>query len=224
MAQQPQTEPPMPGAPRLRWVAAALVVVLGAIVAMRLAGPAMASSRAQALAGELGAELYDRPLLPQELDARLELAPQNGAPPKATTLRVLLQGQDTVIVHFWATWCPPCLDELPQMAKLATLAQQRHSSVVAVASDNDWPAIDATFDKVFGSKKRPAGQWLRDPFGQDGPPDQLLRTSFGTEKLPETWVIRKDRVLARFIGGQPWDSPPFQRWFQAQCPDASGTP
>lgn len=208
---------PLPTPPRLRWVALGLLVVVATLVTIRFAGPALDASEAQRLAGELGAELYDRPLLPQELDAPLELAPVGSAPAKPTTLRALLAGPDTVILHFWATWCPPCLDELLPLAQVAAEAERRHCQVLTVASDNDWPTMNATLTKTFGATK-PKGEWVRDPFGQDGPPDQLLRTSFGTEKLPETWVLSGGRVLARFVASQDWKSQPYQRWLQAQCP------
>lgn len=43
------------------------------------------------------------------------------------------------IVHVWGTWCPPCLDELPEIARWATRSE---IPLVAVALDHDWGPID----------------------------------------------------------------------------------
>ena len=40
----------------------------------------------------------------------------------------------------------------------------------------------------------------------------MMRMAIGTEKLPETWVLSRGRVIARFIGGQAWDQPAMVKY------------
>ncbi len=47
------------------------------------------------------------------------------------------------LVHFWATWCPPCRDELP--ALLARAAATPELELIAVSVDDDWTAIRRFF-------------------------------------------------------------------------------
>ncbi|MBM4343729.1 MAG: TlpA family protein disulfide reductase [Deltaproteobacteria bacterium] len=201
-----------------RWVAACLAVMLCGLVAWHVWSPTARSERAQRMATELGAELFDRPLSAEELDTPLQLHPQaKTAIGDTATLRQLLAGHDAVLVHHWASWCPPCLEELPEIAALAQSAHGRNCQVLAVSYDDDWAAADATLRKVLGPAQ-PMGLWVRDPQGQDGDEAKMLRLRMGTEKLPETWVVADGRVRARFVAGQRWTSPKMMRWLATQCP------
>lgn len=167
---------------------------------------------------DLGAELYDRPLTPAELDAPLEVNPKSPARGAKPTLRELTGQGDVVFVHFWASWCPPCLEELPEIAMLARRLEGTRCSLTAVSYDDDWQAPDSTLERTVGNPAQLAGTWLRDPQGQDGDPSKMLRMFLGTEKLPETWVIVKGRVAARFIAGQKWSQTRMQRVLDMLCP------
>ncbi|MBM4346489.1 MAG: TlpA family protein disulfide reductase [Deltaproteobacteria bacterium] len=202
-----------------RWVAGGLALVLGGLAAWHVWSPTARSERAQRMAAELGAELFDRPLSAAELDTPLQLHPQaKTAQGDTATLRQLLTGHDAVLVHHWASWCPPCLEELPEIAALAQSAHGRNCQVLAVSYDDDWAAADATLRKVLGQSVQPMGLWVRDPQGQGGDEAKMLRLRMGTEKLPETWVVADGRVRARFVAGQRWTSAKMMRWLAAQCP------
>ena len=195
-----------------------LVVLAMALVAWRVVTPAASHTRAVRIASELGAETFDRPLQASELDAALELHPIGTAAAKSTSLRELLAKHDTVLLHFWASWCPPCIDELPEIAALADSAEGRNCQVVAVSYDDEWAAADSTLQRTLATIAPPSGSWLRDPQGQSGQADKMLRLQFGSEKLPETWVVSDGKVRARFVAGQKWTSAKMRRWLAAQCP------
>lgn len=212
----PAPTAPAPTAAAL-WIAVGVTALAAAVIGWHLLSPASAQSRAQTLAAELGAETFERPLTEAELNWPVESELPGGAT-ATTTLRQAMQDHDAVLLHFWASWCPPCLQELPQVASLAQSALGRHCAVVAVSYDDNWQAINATFAKLLGPAGKPPGTWLRDPQGQDGDPAKMLRVRFGTEKLPETWVLAGGRVKAHFIAGQAWTDAKMQRWLAAQCP------
>ena len=103
---------------------------------------------------------------------------------------------EVILLNFWATWCPPCLKEMPDLAKLARNLKGRKFRLITLSADDDWNAIK----RVFGNQDAPFDVY-RDPSSQN---KQHLQ--YGTTKLPETYVIDKQgRVRLRFINVQPWD-------------------
>jgi thiol-disulfide isomerase/thioredoxin len=199
-----------------RVVAVLAVLAVGAAVSWHVLAAARAGGRqaaAERVLRELGGEPRDEPLGPSVLAATLE--PPPGVPARAGEryLATVPPGQ-IVLLNFWATWCPPCIDELPSLVRLAGAVADRDVAVVAVSYDEGWEPQRATLQRVVGAPLPPGVVWLRDPQGQDGDEARMLRTHLGTQKLPETWVLRDGRVLARFVGAQQWDSPTMQRYLR----------
>jgi peroxiredoxin len=100
-----------------------------------------------------------------------------------------------VVLNFWATWCPPCLDELP------SLIQMQHDlgdkvTVLAVATDQD-PDMYARF--------------MRDhkvDFITVNDAAQQSNAKYGTWVWPETYIIDSKGIVRRkFIGPVEWTSP-----------------
>jgi thiol-disulfide isomerase/thioredoxin len=110
-----------------------------------------------------------------------------------------------VLVNFWASWCPPCLKEMPDLEGLARDMEGRPFSLVALSGDDSWEAING----VLGAQDLKM-QVFRDPNLKE---KQHLR--YGTEKLPETYVIDKQGNLRlRFINVQPWQSEEIVSYLQ----------
>ena len=79
---------------------------------------------------------------------------RNGAPPDfqlpdATGRTVSLSQQKghPVLVNFWATWCPPCVDEVPSIEDLARRLKGTDMRMLAVSVDDDWDQIRRFFAK-----------------------------------------------------------------------------
>ncbi|MEM8930865.1 MAG: TlpA disulfide reductase family protein, partial [Acidobacteriota bacterium] len=97
------------------------------------------------------------------------------------------------LVHFWATWCPPCITETPSIRRLATsLADEPRFSLLMVAVADDAEA---------------AVEFLGDGTPTFFDPDWDVAHAFGTEKLPETFLMVDGEVAERFLGAQNWDDP-----------------
>lgn len=118
---------------------------------------------------------------------------------KALNLKALAaQSPSGILVNFWATWCPPCLEELPtlehlhrQLSKAGTALPQ----LVTISVDEK-PEDVATLYKTLDFK--PSFLVLYD---RDG----ALSRSVGTTKFPETYWINKDgKILHKWIGPQNW--------------------
>ena len=146
---------------------------------------ARVARRYQAQVSELSA--YDQ-TLGGALDLNLE--DETGSIKTLSSYR----GQ-VVLLNFWASWCPPCIKEMPDLEGLAQDMRGLPFKLVALSADDDWAAIQ----RVMGSKDL-SMEVYRDPSLKD---KQHLR--YGTEKLPETYVVDKQgRLRLRFISVQPW--------------------
>jgi cytochrome c biogenesis protein CcmG, thiol:disulfide interchange protein DsbE len=100
-----------------------------------------------------------------------------------------------VLLNFWATWCPPCISEMPSLVELQ---KQLGDKVVILAVSED--ADDAAY-KQFVRDHNVDLLTVRDP-------KNMANTLYGTFQFPETYVIDKDGVIRRkFIGAADWTNP-----------------
>ena len=98
-----------------------------------------------------------------------------------------------VVLNLWATWCAPCVEELPSL--LALQQKMPSLAVVAVSTDQD----DAVYRK-FLVKHHVDVLTVRDA-------SQRVNEMYGTVLIPETYIIDRNGVLRRkFIGAQDWTS------------------
>ncbi len=213
-----QTPPPptSPTSPRKvpRWLYLVLFVVVVALPFLgRLRARAAPDHEAITTLTELGAEPINRPLRDEELD--LPLQTHDG---KTTTLRALMASGDTIILHFWASWCPPCMEELPDIGKLAQVLHGRRVQVVSVSHDDAWEDADAALVKSNGKAQPDAGVWLREVEGQSGDENKMLRVRLGTLQLPETFILVDGQALVRLIASQPWANPRLLRALERLAP------
>lgn len=102
-----------------------------------------------------------------------------------------------VILNFWATWCAPCLDELPSLENLQK--QMPRVKIVAVSIDDDAVAYQALL-KQYGISLLSI---------RDGSTGANLR--FGSVRVPESFVLDRNGVIRRkFVGPQDWTSPEIE--------------
>lgn len=105
-----------------------------------------------------------------------------------------------VLVNFWATWCPPCVKEFPSLKALVEHFNGK-LVVLAVSHDRDREDIDS-FVKAFGSLPKDF-IILWDQAGEK------TAKLFGTDVLPETYVISQEGKLLRKIAGEAAYSEPM---------------
>ncbi len=99
-----------------------------------------------------------------------------------------------VILNFWATWCAPCIDELPSLQELQK--QRPDVQVLAVSIDDD-PAAYAAFLKQYDISLLSV---------RDG--SQGANLKYGSVRVPETFVLDRSGVVRRkFVGPQQWTNP-----------------
>ena len=101
-----------------------------------------------------------------------------------------------VVLNFWATWCPPCVEEMPSLVEMQRRMKAKGVTVVAVSTDVDESAY-RQFLKTHGVNL----VTVRDP-------DQKSNALYGTFKFPETYIIDRNGVIRRkFIGAVDWTEP-----------------
>jgi peroxiredoxin len=107
-----------------------------------------------------------------------------------------------VVINFWATWCGPCVVEMPSLLQLHH--QLPKVAIIAISVDEDADAYSS-----FISRHHVDLITVRDP-------EEKAAKLFHTEMWPETYVIDRQGVIQRkFIGAQDWTSPEIHRYLSS---------
>ena len=106
-----------------------------------------------------------------------------------------------VVLNFWATWCPPCREEIPSMMRLNQAMAGKQFQMLAVSQDEGGKeAVEAYFRK--SSTTLPA---LIDM-------DQKVGKRYALTGVPETFIIdKKGLILKKVIGALDWSRPEIVR-------------
>jgi thiol-disulfide isomerase/thioredoxin len=136
-------------------------------------------------------------------------APTNIAHPRPAPLFELPQADgkpfklesvkgNAVLIHFWASWCAPCLGEIPHWLEFAAEWRDKPVRFVAVSLDQGWPEAL----KILPLSQLPSNAVsVLDR-------EQTLPDQFGTYQYPETYLLDSDlKIVSKWIGPQEWSGP-----------------
>jgi thiol-disulfide isomerase/thioredoxin len=113
------------------------------------------------------------------------------------------------LVHFWATWCPPCIREVPDIQKLARdFGDKKDFAIVMVA-------VQDTSEKVRGFLGPGSDMVLYDP-------NWDVANRYGTDKLPETYLVVRGEVVQKFVGQTDWNNPELRAKLESYLAKAGG--
>src|SRR5262245_40353466 len=103
-------------------------------------------------------------------------------------------GGKVLVLNFWATWCPPCVEETPSLSRFAADYANKNVVVLAVSVDRDEKAYRAFLDKF-----KPAFMTAR---------EDKLHADYGTFMYPETYIIdSKGKVVEKYPEEVDWSNP-----------------
>jgi cytochrome c biogenesis protein CcmG/thiol:disulfide interchange protein DsbE len=103
---------------------------------------------------------------------------------------------NVVVLNFWATWCAPCVEEMPSLMQLQERFRNKGVTVVGVSIDVDGDAYH-NFLKTY-----------KIDFVTVRDPDQKASALYGSFKWPETYIIDRNGIVRRkFIGAVEWSQP-----------------
>jgi len=118
-----------------------------------------------------------------------------------------------VVLNFWATWCPPCVEEMPSLERLHRTLGPEGLAVVAVSTDEDEAEL-----RRFVSSHGLTVPVLRDPGGR------IASGGYRTTGYPETFVLdRSGVVLEHVVGPTEWDAPQALSHFRSLLGGATST-
>lgn len=101
-----------------------------------------------------------------------------------------------VIVNFWASWCGPCVEEVPSLIKLVN-EFKGDVQLIAISGDSSLDDINI-FLKSFPGLK---AENIKIVYDQD----RSKMKMFDISRLPESLVLSKDQKLAKkLVGGIDW--------------------
>jgi peroxiredoxin len=103
-------------------------------------------------------------------------------------------GGKLLVLNFWATWCPPCVQETPSLSQFAATYANKGVVVLGVSVDKDEKAY-----RAFLQKFKPAFLYAR---------EFKLHEDYGTFMYPETYIIdSKGKVLHKLAEPVDWMDP-----------------
>ncbi len=101
-----------------------------------------------------------------------------------------------LVLNFWATWCPPCVEEMPSLVQMQARMKAKGVTVLAISVD-----VDESNYRRFLKDHNVDLLTVRDP-------DQKTAGLYGTFKFPETYIIDRNGVMRRkMIGAVDWTEP-----------------
>lgn len=114
------------------------------------------------------------------------------------SLDELVKEREGIIINFMATWCPPCIEEMPALLKAGEIFEEKNISLVFIAGDShpdDVKKVRENFKIKFPI--------LLDETGKTG-------ESYGITGYPETFIGNREKIIVKkYIGPQNWDSHEF---------------
>ena len=122
-----------------------------------------------------------------------------------------------VVLNFWATWCPPCLREMPSLDRLQAALGAEGLTVLAVSLDRRGKEVVLPFLNKNDLARLAV---FLDPEG-------ILSRAFGVQGLPTTYLIdAENRIIGAIQGPAEWDAPEalalVRHYLKKSTPDTSG--
>ena len=130
-----------------------------------------------------------------------EALPLNGGRPSLADYRGRY-----VLLNFWATWCEPCKQEMPELEALYEALFAKNVVVLAVSMEESAEKVSRFLETSP----------FRFPVYAD--PEGKVAHLYGVSSIPLTYLIRPDGMIeGRALGPRAWNDPALRRYFEAKA-------
>ena len=193
-------------------IVAAVIIIVGVVVASQMGGSEPAPEQAAAPAPQAAAPTESKVAEPEPLPIvffdKPEAAPQTVFKDAADADQTLANFKGKVLlVNFWATWCAPCVKEMPTLDALQVKLGGADFQVVAIAQDREGARVAKPFHEKQG--------WTNLAFFAEAP-GKFMRDA-KLQGLPTTLLIDKaGNEVARVEGEADWGSPEVEKIIRDQ--------
>jgi thiol-disulfide isomerase/thioredoxin len=113
-------------------------------------------------------------------------------------------GSKILVLNFWASWCAPCIQEMPSLDQFARQFAGKGVTVLAISVDTN----EQKYRELL-NRAKPAFLTARDPTAD-------IAARYGTFLYPETYIIdQSGKVLYKEANARDWSDPAFLNYFQS---------
>ena len=112
-------------------------------------------------------------------------------------------GGKVLVLNFWATWCSPCVQEIPSLNEFQKRFASSGVVVVAVSIDKNAQKYQQFLDRIHVSFET-----ARDPQAD-------IPTEYGTFQFPESYIIKDGRIVRKFDNAADWTSDDITQYVQS---------
>ncbi len=112
-------------------------------------------------------------------------------------------GGKVLVLNFWASWCAPCVEEVPSLSAMGKRFGSSGVVVVAVSTDKRQQKYRAFLNKIPVS------------FQTAWDPKSDISAEYGTFQMPETYIIKNGRILRKFAQAEDWTSDDMTQYIQS---------
>lgn len=109
-----------------------------------------------------------------------------------------------VLLNFWASWCPPCVQETPSLNRLQDELRDKGLVVIGISEDESKEAYDAFIER-FG---------ITFPTVRDT--SKTVKIQYGTQLIPDSYLINPEGyVVRKYVGPENWMRPEVLNYFRS---------
>lgn len=116
-------------------------------------------------------------------------------------------GGQVLVLNFWASWCPPCVQEIPSLNEFQKRFAHSGVVVLAVSVDKNEQKYRTFLDRIHLS------------FDTAHDPNADISARYGTFQYPETYIIKNGRVMRKFTGAEDWGSDDITQYITSVLQD-----
>ncbi len=112
-------------------------------------------------------------------------------------------GGKILVLNFWATWCAPCVQEIPSLNEFQKRFANSGVVVVAISVDKNEQKYKTFLERIHVS------------FETAHDPNMDVSNEYGTFQFPETYIIKNGRIMRKFPNAEDWLSDDMTQYVQS---------